>query len=341
MTDPSEASQFVKNHRQQIDQAMKRHGAILFRGFPLAEANDFDSFVCSWEDWQDLSYEKSMSFAVRRKLSKRVCTTNEGKSGGLVFHHEQAQTPLWPSHVFFCCILPAQPGDGGATGIVSSNLVYEELKRRHPKFLQNCEERGVRYTVYAGPEQDATKGAGRSWKSFFHASTKEECEVKLKAGGWDWEWGVGPDPETSVGPDFLKYTTPVLDAVKVAPGTSKKCFFNQLFATTGNALEFSKVGQSGGGYDPLQDAPTQEGIDACVRFGNGEIVPLDILMEAKAICEELAMEICWEKGDVALVSNYLMMHARRPWSGPTGTRKLLASLVAEKTCTSFGKQLVV
>lgn len=336
-----EASEFIHTHRADVDKALKEHGAVLFRGFPFHTAEDFDSFVCSWDDWQDLSYEKSMSFAVRHKLSNRICTTNEGKSGGLVFHHEQAQTPLWPSHVFFCCLLPAKPGDGGATGIVSSDLVYNELKRRHPKFIQNCEVHGVRYTVYAGPEQDATKGAGRSWKSFFHVSTKEECETKLRSGGWEWEWGIGADGEPAPSPNYLKCTTPVLDAVKVAPGTDKKCFFNQLIATTANTLEFSKVGQSGGGYNPLEDVPTQKGIDACVRFGNGEIVPLDILMEAKQICEDNAINILWQKGDVALISNYLMMHARRPWTGPEGTRKLLASLVAEKCCTSFGKQLVV
>jgi hypothetical protein len=335
-----EAVQFVKEHRAAIDNAMNDCGAVLFRGFPLSNPEDFDEFVQAWEDWNDLSYDKSMSFAVRHKMSNRICTTNEGKSGGLVFHHEQAQTPLWPSHVFFCCLLPAQPGDGGATGLVSSDLVYEELKRRHPDFMEKCETHGVRYTVYAGPEQDPTKGAGRSWKSFFHADTKEDCEAKMKTGGWEFEWGVGPNGSRP-GPDFLKCTTPVLEAVKVAPGTSKKCFFNQLIATTANALEFSRVGTHGGGYDPLKDVPTQQGIDECVCFGNGESIPLSVLLEAKQICEERAIDVCWQKGDVALISNYLMMHARRPWNGPEGTRKLLASLVAEEKCTSFGEQLVV
>jgi len=335
----AEASDFVRQHRSAIDKALQDRGAVLFRGFPLDTPEDFDTFVRSWEGWKDLSYERSMSFAVRHKLSNRICTTNEGKSGGLVFHHEQAQTPLWPSHVFFCCLLPAQPGDGGATGIVSSDLVYEELKKRHPEFIQACETHGVRYTVYAGAEQDASKGAGRSWKSFFHVDTKEECETKMKAGGWEWEWGVGPSG-SKPGPSFLKCVTPVLEAVKIAPGTSKKCFFNQLIATTANALEFSRVGVHGGGYDPLKDIPNQDGIDACVSFGNGDSIPLDILLEAKEICEEHAIDVCWKKGDVVLISNYLMMHARRPWNGPEGTRKVLASLVAEENCTSFGKPLV-
>ena len=80
--------------------------------------------------------------------------------------------------------------------------------------------------------------------------------------------------------------------------------------------------------------------DACVKFGNGDSLPLEILLDAKQICEDHAINVEWQKGDVALVSNYLMMHARRPWKGVDGTRKLVASLVAEENCTSFGKPLV-
>lgn len=336
----SDVVAFVKRHRSTIDEAVQNRGAVLFRGFPLKDVDGFDAFVQAWEGWNDLSYERSMSFAVRKKLSQRICTTNEGKSGGLVFHHEQAQTPLWPRYVFFLCQTPAQPGDGGATGVVRSDVIYDELKQRYPDFIHQCEAYGVRYTIYAGPDQDTSKGAGRSWKSFFHVETKEQCEQKMIAGGWDYQWGVGPDDAVRES-DFLKCTTPLLEAVKIAPGTSRKCFFNQLIATTANALEFSRVGKPGGGYDPLQDIPTQAGIDACVRFGNGDSVPLDILLEAKGLCEKFAIEIVWQEGDVALLSNYLMMHARRPWNGPEGTRKVLASLVAEDNCTSFGKTLIV
>jgi len=337
------AADWVRENRRAIEEKLLDCGVVLFRGFPLESAKDFDTFVQAFEGWEDLSYERSMSFAVRKRCSNRICTTNEGKSGGLVFHHEQAQTPLWPSRIFFCCLLPARPGDGGATGLAPSDVVYQRLKEKYPDFMEQCEKEGVRYTVYAGPEQDPSKGAGRSWKSFFHVETREECEKKMRAGGWDFEWGVGP-PNTAVPEDFLKCTTPVLDAVKVAPGTAdRKCFFNQLIATTANALEFSRVGdnKSGSGYNPITDVPTQEGIDACVRFAGGDSLSLEILLDAKQMCEDLAVDVQWEKGDVALICNYLMMHARRPWDGPEGTRKLLASLVAETDCTSFGKPLVV
>ena len=360
---------FIQVNSHRIDTILNEQcGAILFRGFPsltkennATAAYNFNTFVESFDDclqFQDLSYEKSMSFAVRTKITNRICTTNEGKSGGLVFHHEQAQTPLWPSHVFFCCELPAAKKDGGETGIVSSITVYKKLQQLYPTFINKLENIGIQYTIYSGDTSDSTKGSGRSWKSFFHVTTKKECELKMNAGGWTYEWGVGPSG-TVVDENFLKCTTPILEGVKTIKN-GQKCFFNQLIATTANALEFSKVGSNtnrndnGGssnsndngididnGYNPLIDIPTQDGINECVKFSNGDQIDLDILLKAKDICEEYAVNIQWEKGDICLLSNYLCMHARRIWSGPIGTRKLLASLVQEINCTSFDQKLIV
>lgn len=113
-----------------------------------------------------------------------------------------------------------------------------------------------------------------------------------------------------------------------APGTATKCFFNQLPATTNNALEFSKVGSDGSDlHKNLQSVPTQEGINKCLSFGDGSEVPLDCLMDARKICERHAVDLQWQDGDVALLDNYLVMHARRIWNGALETRKLLASLI--------------
>ena len=206
-----------------------------------------------------------------------------------------------------------------------SDVVFSALREKYPQFVSKCEHEGVRYTIYSGPDQDTTKGVGRSWKSFFHVANRHECELKMSEGGWTWSWGEGP-PGVTVPADFLKCTTPRLDAVKFVPGTSRRCFFNQLIATLANALEFSKVGTRESA-DIKSRTPTQAGIDACVRFADGDSVPLDILVDAKSLCERNAVDVQWAKGDVALICNYSMMHCRRPWGGPEGSRKLLASLV--------------
>eukprot|EP00037_Helgoeca_nana_P001772 m.29370 g.29370 ORF g.29370 m.29370 type:complete len:366 (+) comp12106_c0_seq1:100-1197(+) len=314
-----QSSQWVVDNQPGIEGLLKVHGAILFRGFPFTSVEHFDGFVTAFQGWEDLSYEDSLSFAVRVRKSGRICTTNEGRTGGLVFHHEQAQSPRWPSKLFFCCEKAAEAGDGGFTGVCRSDLVLEQLAAKHPEFVAKCEALGVKYTIYTSETDDSSKGVGRSWKSFFSAKDRPDCEKRMTALGYTWEWLEG---------GTLKATTPRLEAVVTAPGTATKCFFNQLPATTNNALEFSKVGTEGSDlHTDLDATPTQAGINKCLAFGDGSEVSIDALMDARAICERNAVDLQWRDGDVALLDNYIVMHARRIWHGPLGSRKLLASLV--------------
>ena len=311
---------WVSAHMEELTAQLRQSGTILFRGFPLKTAEDFDAFVCAFKGWEDLSYEDSLSFAVRKQMSNRICTTNEGRTGGLVFHHEQAQSPRWPSKVFFCCAKAAAEGDGGQTGVCRSDEVLRALEAYDPAFVAACEEKGVKYTIYMSETSDESKGVGRSWKSYFSAGDVGECEARMAELGYTWEWGEG---------GILKATTPRLEAVVTAPGTDMRCFFNQLPATTNNAIEFSRVGTDGSGLEgESADEPTQEGLDRCLSFGDGSQISLETLLKAKELCEQHSIDIPWQDGDVALIDNITVMHARRIWHGPLGSRQLYASLVA-------------
>ena len=57
--------------------------------------------------------------------------------------------------------------------------------------------------------------------------------------------------------------------------------------------------------------------DTCQTWANAVAV-------AVRLSEELAFEMPWQAGDVALVDNYVVMHGRRPF---TGTRKVLAAMI--------------
>src|SRR5439155_15484155 len=54
----------------------ERHGAVLFRGFPLATAEDFDAFVAAF-GLPNFPYSESLSNAVRVNRTLRVFTANE------------------------------------------------------------------------------------------------------------------------------------------------------------------------------------------------------------------------------------------------------------------------
>src|SRR5579885_3104291 len=59
----SSAAWVTENRRKLLDQSAE-HGAILFRGFPLKTAEDFDRFVTAF-DLPNFAYDESLSNAVR------------------------------------------------------------------------------------------------------------------------------------------------------------------------------------------------------------------------------------------------------------------------------------
>ncbi|AGA26741.1 TauD/TfdA family dioxygenase [Singulisphaera acidiphila] len=285
------------NRGEFCDQA-HRHGAVLFRGFPLASAEDFDRFIAAFE-FENFPYEDSLSNAVRVNRTPRVFTANEAPSTVEIFlHHEMAQTPRYPSRLFFFCEQPAE--QGGATPICRSDLLWSRLVERCPDFAQACVEKGLTYSNVMPSSNDPNSGMGRSWQSTLRANTREEAEQRLKNLGYHWEW---------LDDGCLRATTPVLPAVHtLAPGRSS--FFNQLIA--------AYCGWKDSRNDPAKS----------ITFGDG--APLDgtAVQVAIALAEELTFDIPWQQGDVALVDNLVAMHGRRTFSGP---RKILASLACPNT----------
>jgi hypothetical protein len=69
-----------------------------------------------------------------------------------------AQVPKFPSHLFFYCDVQAK--EGGETPICLSNVVYEQLNKERPQFVENLKEKGVRYTRILPKEDDSTSAIG-------------------------------------------------------------------------------------------------------------------------------------------------------------------------------------
>lgn len=62
-----------------------------------------------------------------------------------------------------------------------------------------------------------------------------------------------------------------------------------------------------------------------ITFGDGTPMNIDTVLAICDIADDLACDIPWQDGDVALSDNYRVIHGRRPF---VGTRRVLASLVA-------------
>ena len=271
------------------------HGAILFRGFPVQTAQDFDQFIAAF-GLPNFTYEDSLSNAVRTNRTPRVFTANEAPADVSIFlHHEMAQTPIFPSKLFFFCEMAAQ--QGGATPICRSDVLFARLKRELPQFAADCTTKGLLYSHIMPAADDAASGIGRSWQSTWKATTPEQAEARMSSLGYTWEWQSN---------GCLKVTTPRLPAVRDL-GDGRTAFFNQLIAAFR-------------GWKDVRNDPSKS-----ITFGDGSALDKAVMAKVIELADEISFDIPWQTGDVALVDNYVAMHGRRTF---TGTRKVLASLVA-------------
>jgi TfdA family taurine catabolism dioxygenase TauD len=294
----SEAADWVRSKRGDLLRQATEHGAVLFRGFPLETPQDLDAFIAAF-DLPNFPYYESLSNAVRVNWTERVFSANEAPPEVTIFyHHEMAQTPIFPAKLFFFCQQPAE--EGGATPICRSDVLFERLAERCPQFARDCEAKGLQYSNVMPAANDPKSGMGRSWQSTLGAETREQAESRLRSLGYTWEWQED---------GCLRATTPVLPAVReVSPG--RKTFFNQLIAA------FK-------GWKDTRNDPSK-----AIRFGDGTPLDRDAVAVASELAEELTFDVPWEKGDAVLVDNFLVMHGRRTFRG---TRKVLASLLEPQT----------
>lgn len=289
-----EVVHWVATQADEFDRLAFQHGAILFRGFPLTTALDFHAFIeaCGYPNFK---YEDSLSNAVRVVKTERVFTANEAPPQVTIFlHHEMAQTPIYPSKLFFFCEQAAETG--GATPLCRSDALFARMQQELPQFAHACETKGLRYTNVMPGFDDAQSGMGRSWQSTLRATTREAAEDRLRTLQYTWEW---------LDDGSLKATTPVLPAVRDL-GDGRKAFFNQLIAAYK-------------GWKDDRNDPSKS-----ITYGDGSPLDPAAVHACAELAEEYTFDLAWQNGDVALVDNYIAMHGRRTFTGP---RRVLASLV--------------
>jgi len=295
ITGGGDLAAFLKANKPAVDAALDDAGALLFRGFDVPDAHAFDAVIEGYGE-PGFTYEDSLSNAVRTNVTPRVFTANEAPPTTEIFlHHEMAQTPIYPSKLFFYCEIAEMTG--GATPLCRSDWVIDRLVEQSPDFVARLEAEGVRYTNVMPGDDDAGSGQGRSWRSTLSVETKEEAEKRLADLGYSWEWRADSS---------LRVTTAALPAVRTL-ADGRKTFFNQLIAA----------------FRGWSDS--RNSADKSITFGDGEAILADHMASAIAAAEEFTALCEWRPGDVALIDNFTVMHGRRPYEGK---RRVLASLVA-------------
>ncbi len=286
---------YLADHLQEVLASIDNDGAVLFRGFAVDEVEDFEQAVLGFER-PTFSYEESMSNAVRIPYSSRVFTANEApKEVEIHLHHELAQTPTAPALLFFYCDVPADTG--GATPLCRSDLLYEAFKAKHPAWCAQLEGEGVSYRTVMPSMNDEASGQGRSWASTLSVDSKEAAEVRLRELGYEGQWLEDGRLAT--------WSCPLPVVIDITG--ERRSFFHQLIA--------AYMGWSG-----VKDNP-----GVALRFGGGDALPAEMLDQLVEMSERFTFDLAWQRHDVAVVNNRMVMHGRRAFGGEA-RRNILVSM---------------
>jgi alpha-ketoglutarate-dependent taurine dioxygenase len=289
----SELHQWVRAHREELHERLIDQGAVLLRGFPVASAEAFEALL-------DQTQYRNMPYiggaAPRNKVTEsRIVTANEAPaSESIPFHHEMAQVPVPPGYIFFYCETASE--SGGSTSLLHSGEVCETFFALNPDFAQAVESEGVCYTRVMPPQTDTTSPIGRSWRETFNTESREAAEFAMKEAGMTWEW---------LADDNLRTKTKTLPAIRFDSEVEQRVFFNSIVAV----------------YNGWDDS-RNEGKKA-VTTGSGKLMDAEVIETLTNKMAQMAVNFRWQPGDVLMINNHTVLHARQPY---TGERRILAAI---------------
>lgn len=279
------------SHQDELGGHFDKFGAIIFRGFALESAADFEAVASTiagdlFADYGDLPPESAGE--------KVYGSTPYPPDKMILFHNESSHLASWPLRQFFFCVTPAP--DRGETPLLDCREVFNALD---PDLREQFAKKGLMYV------RNFSEGIDVPWQEFFKTNSKPEVEKTCADAGMTCEWTANGLRISQVAP-----------AVTTHPRTGETLFFNQVQLHHVSCLDDET-------RTALRQLFADEDLPRNVYFGDGTLIPDEVIDRIGELYEELCVEFPWQAGDLIAVDNMLVAHARRPFSGP---RKLLVAM---------------
>jgi amino acid adenylation domain-containing protein len=285
-------AEWAASHRAHVEERLRRHGALLFRGFRLEEAADFERFAAAVCDELFNENGEHPREAVSGNVYTPVFYPPDQK---LLWHNENSFNRRWPAKILFCCMEP--PEQGGETPLVDSRAVFARL----PAGLRGrFVERGVLYTRSYG------SGLGRGWHEVFQTDSRSAVEERCRADGMQAEWR----------PDGGLRTSCRRPAAVRHPHTGEEVWFNQAQHWHLSCLDAQT-------RDSIVSLFAAEDYPRHCYYGDGSPIDDGEMAAILDAYRDLEVSFPWQRGDVLLLDNLLCAHARNAFRG---RRKILVAL---------------
>jgi alpha-ketoglutarate-dependent taurine dioxygenase len=301
----------LQTSREPLQALRRRYGAVLFRGFGLTTAEEFQraaalSFASGLRDYLGGVSPRGQVMAGVYESTQMAAPIR------IPQHNEMSYLPDPPRELAFFC--ETEPLHGGETPLADSRTIYALI----PEAVRTVfEQAGIAYNRYLyGPRWNVHHRTRNklvklhtSWMAAFatqHPAVVEQAVAET--GGtvtWDREEGAK-----------IKQRLP---AVRVHPETGEKLWFNQVNT-------FVHTPHSAGLLHWLlfriaYPNPFRRPFHA--TLGDGRAIPFALSDAVHDAIEAATVKFKWQRGDLLIVDNFLVTHGRMPYKGP---RRILVAI---------------
>jgi alpha-ketoglutarate-dependent taurine dioxygenase len=306
-TDGSVARSWMGEHHDDIEAALLTFGAIVFRGFPVQDTDDFAALMA---DFTPFAAGYAGGTTDRKAIKGQVMeATRTSEELYILLHQEMSYMEQTPRLVAFYCKTPSE--EGGETVICDMRGVLETLPEAlQKKFI----DEGVAYRRNLRSEavddwRADPKYRHPSWQYRFDTDSAEAVSAQLAERGVSFEW---------LADGSLNMWT-CLPGVTTHPVTGDVLLFNQLHAQHQHRFLI------GDARADLMDAAYGTTIPRPYfpTFGGGDALTDDEYFAIQDELESRLTRFTWRSGDMMLVENKLTGHGRKPYRGARDIQVML------------------
>lgn len=277
---------WLRKEHHTIEAKLQRSGAVLFRGFDLSTASQFQEVAQSFQP-ELRNYIEGQS--PRRKIIGKIYnSTSYPPSETITLHNELSYKKHPPRYLFFFCATP--PAEMGETPIVDCRMLLKVLP---PEVLEPFRNHRILYVC----KMHGGQGFGKSWQEGFETEDRKQVESYLSLNDIHYEWL----------PNNTLQTRHICASISVHPETREEVWFNQA-----TLWHFSNLGDKARMLSRLLG---EDNLPMNAYFENGQRIDDHLLEEVRQVTWNEATFFPWQRGDVLFIDNYLVAHGRNRYSG--------------------------
>jgi hypothetical protein len=283
-SDDFDLGAWTQQNRRWIGDRLHERGALLWRGFGISSVEAFEAFAQAACGNLFGEYGDLPSAAGGDKVYQ---STPYPATKTILFHNESSHMHRWPLRQMFFCLQPSQ--QGGETPIVDCRQMLRALPAQ---VVEQFATKKLLYVRNFSPDLDV------SWQDFFRTSDRAAVEAYCRGAGIDFAWTEG-----------ALRTRQQAVAVARHPVTGEEVFFNQVQLHHPFCLE-PELREALGALFPEEDFPRN------VLYGDGSPIEDEVMDEVSRAYWSSSVSFPWRQGDILMLDNMLVAHARNPYTGP-------------------------